>query len=265
MKMRVISAIVALIIFIPIFIMGGNIFKIAIYIVSMLGLKEFLDAREKRKLFPDFVKLIAYIWLSILFFEFNFENLQLIIDYRYITSLFLVLMIPLVLYHDKTKYNINDACYIISGIMFLGLSFSLAVIYRNISLEFIIFLFLITSLTDTFAYITGRLIGRHKLIEVISPNKTWEGFIGGSIISTFICTNYYITLINPNVSIWLIMFVILFLTIIGQLGDLFFSSIKRYYEIKDFSNIMPGHGGILDRLDSIIFVILTYSLFINYI
>ena len=80
-------------------------------------------------------------------------------------------------------------------------SFSLAVIYRNISLEFIIFLFLITSLTDTFAYITGRLIGRHKLIEVISPNKTWEGFIGGSIISTFICTNYYITLINPNVSI----------------------------------------------------------------
>ena len=63
----------------------------------------------------------------------------------------------------------------------------------------------------------------------------------------------------------IIIFIILFLTIIGQLGDLFFSSIKRYYGIKDFSNIMPGHGGILDRLDSIIFVILTYSLFINYI
>ena len=57
----------------------------------------------------------------------------------------------------------------------------------------------------------------------------------------------------------------LFLTIIGQLGDLFFSAIKRYYGVKDFSNIMPGHGGILDRLDSIIFVMLTYSIFLNYI
>ena len=57
----------------------------------------------------------------------------------------------------------------------------------------------------------------------------------------------------------------LFLTIIGQLGDLFFSSIKRYYGVKDFSNIMPGHGGILDRLDSIIFVMLTYSIFLNYL
>lgn len=266
MKVRVISAIVALALFIPIFFIGGIVFKIAVYVVAMLGLKEYLDVREKRKKFPDFIKLISYLWLSIIFYEIKFnDDMTLLIDYRYLTSLFLVLMLPIVLYHDSKKYNINDACYVIGGTLFLSITLSLAVIYRNISLEFIVFLFLITILTDTFALITGRLIGKHKLLEIISPNKTWEGFFGGSLIGTFACTYFYITVIDPNASIILMSLIILFLTIIGQLGDLFFSAIKRYYGVKDFSNIMPGHGGILDRLDSVIFVMLTYSIFITLI
>lgn len=266
MKIRIISAIVALSIFIPIFIMGGTIFKIAIYIVAMLGMKEYLDVREKRKEFPIFIKLIAYLWLSILFYELKVDREMIMnIDFRYLIGLFLVLMFPIVLYHDQKKYNINDACYVISGTLFLAISFALGGLYRSVSLSLIIYLFLITILTDTFALVTGRLIGRHKLLEVVSPNKTWEGFFGGSIIATFVCTYFYVTVINSNVSLYIIIFVTLFLTIIGQLGDLFFSAIKRYYCVKDFSNIMPGHGGILDRLDSIIFVMLTYSIFLNYI
>lgn len=193
------------------------------------------------------------------------DKLSFLIDYRYLTSLFLVMMFPIVLYHDNKKYNINDACYLISGVLFLSGALSLAVMYRNISLRFIVFLCGITILTDTFAYITGRLIGKHKLLEVISPNKTWEGFLGGSLIGTFVCTYFYITVIDPTASILMMTLIVLFLTIIGQLGDLFFSAIKRYYKVKDFSNIMPGHGGVLDRLDSIIFVILTYSIFITII
>ena len=73
----------------------------------------------------------------------------------------------------------------------------------------------------------------------------------------------YVTIINPEVSFIMITIVTLFLSILGQLGDLVFSAIKRYYNIKDFSNIMPGHGGILDRLDSIIFVMLGYMLFVS--
>lgn len=266
MKTRIISAIVALGIFIPIFIMGGTVFKVAVYIIAMLGLKEYLDVREKRKTFPDFIKLISYLWLSIIFYELKIDKeMIMILDFRYLISLFLVLMFPIVLYHDSKKYNINDAGYIISGLLFLSISLSLGVLYRNIGLDLIIYLFLITIFTDTFALLTGRLIGKNKLLEVVSPNKTWEGFFGGSLISTFVCSYFYLTVINPNASIYIVVLMTLFLTIIGQLGDLFFSAIKRYYGVKDFSNIMPGHGGILDRLDSIIFVMLTYSIFLNYI
>lgn len=266
MKTRVISAILALCVFIPIFIKGGTIFDVTIYIVAMLGLKEYLDVREQRKKFPYFVKMICYLCLSIIFYQINLDKEMIMtIDFRYLISLFLILMFPIVLYHDKKKYNINDASYVISGTLFLSISFSLPIMYRNMSLNLLIYLFLITILTDTFALLTGRLIGRHKLLESVSPNKTWEGFIGGSMVATFVCSYYYMTIINPNASLSLIIAITLFLTIIGQIGDLFFSAIKRYYGIKDFSNIMPGHGGVLDRLDSIIFVMLTYSMILKFI
>ena len=259
MKIRIISALVALAIFIPIFIIGGIYFKIAIYVVAMLGMKEYLNLREQKKEFPIFIKLIAYLWLTIIFYEIKVDKEMILnIDFRYLISLFLILMFPIVLYHDRKKYNINDACYVVAGTLFLTISFVLSVLYRNISLSLIIYLFLITILTDTFALIFGRVLRLFCRIFVL-------GFVGGSLIATFVCSYFYITVINPDVSIFIIIIVTLFLSIIGQLGDLFFSSIKRYYGIKDFSNIMPGHGGILDRLDSIIFVMLTYTIFLTYI
>ena len=109
----------------------------------------------------------------------------------------------------------------------------------------------------------GRLIGRRKLLEEISPNKTWEGMLSGTLLGTLLASVFYITVLNSQANIALIIFVTLFLSIIGQFGDLVFSAIKRYFGIKDFSNIMPGHGGILDRLDSIIFVMLGFIFFIS--
>ena len=140
---------------------------------------------------------------------------------------------------------------------------SLFYMYRTHSLSLIIFLFLITMITDSYAYFTGRLIGKTKLIESISPNKTWEGTIGGSLVGTFVCTVYYLTIIDPTASVIVISLIVLLLSLVGQLGDLFFSAIKRRFRVKDFSNLMPGHGGVLDRLDSIIFVMLTFTFFLN--
>ena len=122
-------------------------------------------------------------------------------------------------------------------------------------------LLLITIFTDTFAYIIGRLIGRTKLLEEISPNKTLEGTIGGTLLGVYIPTLFYYVVISQEHLLQVIL-ITLFLSVLGQFGDLFFSAIKRYYGKKDFSNLIPGHGGVLDRVDSILFVLLGFMLFI---
>ena len=114
--------------------------------------------------------------------------------------------------------------------------------------------------TDTFAYITGRLVGRHKLCPNISPNKTIEGFIGGTLMGVVVATSFYHVFINSSISLSILILVTMTLSIVGQLGDLVFSMIKRYYDKKDFSNLIPGHGGILDRFDSLIFIALAFIL-----
>lgn len=266
MKIRVISAIVALSIFIPLLIMGGIYFDIGILVLSLLGLKEFLDIKSTKKDLPSFIKFISYIIMTIFVLNnLNQNSLLISIDYRFLSALFICFLIPTVMYHDREKYSINDAFYLIGGILFLGISFSLMILIRNISLEVTIYLFLITTITDTYAYLTGMLIGKHKLLESISPKKTWEGTIGGTFFGVLIPVVFYHFIVSPSTSVYEITIVTLFLSILGQFGDLLFSCIKRYFGKKDFSNIMPGHGGILDRLDSIIFVILGFVFFMNII
>lgn len=266
MKQRVISAMVAFLIFIPIFIKGGMLFNLAIYALSMISLWEFLNIKSIRKELPNFITFISYIIMT-LFVLVNINNQDLIysMDYRIIVGLFLVFLVPVVLYHDRSKYSIVDAFYLIGGVFFLGTSFSLIITLRNISLEIIIFLFIITIITDTYAYLVGRWIGKTKLLESLSPKKTLEGMFGGTVAGMFVGTVFFHTVINPELPIYVVLFVTMFLSVLGQLGDLFFSAIKRYYGKKDFSNIMPGHGGILDRLDSIIFVVLGFMFFISII
>ena len=266
MKQRVISAIVALMIVIPLLIMGGILYDIGVIVLSLLSLKEFLTIRETKKEIPIFIQFISYIILTfIVVTGINHESLIFKIDYRILAALVLVFLIPTVLYHKKEKYSINDAFYLMGGVFFLGMSFSLLIILRNINLLLLIYLLLITITTDTYAYIIGRLIGKTRLLESISPNKTLEGLFAGTLVSVVIATTYFQIFIQSNLNIVIVILMTLFLSILGQLGDLVFSAIKRYFGKKDFSNIMPGHGGILDRLDSIIFVVLGFIFFISII
>ena len=118
---------------------------------------------------------------------------------------------------------------------------------------------LIFIFTDTFAMFMGMAFGRHKLIPKVSPKKTVEGSILGSVIGTVVACTFYHFLVSPiTISVVL---VTLALSIIGQIGDLMFSKIKRENDIKDFSNLIPGHGGILDRLDSTIAIMLGFLIF----
>jgi phosphatidate cytidylyltransferase len=265
MKTRLISAFIALLIFIPIITTGGSLFTFTIYLLSLLGLKELIDIKTTKKAMPELIKFILFILMTLMMFNNNQNALVLSLDLKYVAMLFLALLVPNIFYHDNDKYSINDAFFLIGSVFFLGIAFNLMIIMRNQGLMLFIYLFLITTFTDTYAYITGLLIGRHKLLESISPKKTIEGLIGGTIFGTVFASTFYVVVINPSVDLFAIYLVTFFLSILGQLGDLVFSSIKRYYGKKDFSNIMPGHGGVLDRLDSVIFVMLGFLFFIGII
>jgi phosphatidate cytidylyltransferase len=119
------------------------------------------------------------------------------------------------------------------------------------------FVFICSWLTDTFAYFTGRLFGKTKLSPVISPKKTVEGSIGGIVFSTAGCIAYSIYLNSAGIIFIPIVHALIIgfaSSIISQIGDLAASAIKRAVGVKDYGKIMPGHGGMLDRFDSILFV-----------
>lgn len=123
--------------------------------------------------------------------------------------------------------------------------------------------FILVWVNDSFAYLVGKNFGRHKLFESISPKKTIEGFLGGLFFS-FI-TSYFIATFTETLTMvhWLILSLII--SVFGTLGDLVESKFKRQSNVKDSGNIMPGHGGLLDRLDSIIFAAPFIYLFLRII
>ncbi len=264
MLQRTLSAGIALLIILPLFFIGGFVFKIAIYILAVIGLWEFLKMKCSKKELPIFIDFISYIVLTFfILFNQSTDALIFTIDNRIIVGLFFVFLIPTVLYHNQDTYDIVDAFYLVGGIFFLGTSFAFLIALRDYNLWILLYLFLITAITDTYAYLVGKLIGKNKLLTSISPNKTWEGTIGGTFFGVLVATIFYHLVIDSNLSLTILIAMTLFLSILGQFGDLVFSSIKRYYEKKDFSSIIPGHGGILDRLDSLIFVVLGFIFFLS--
>lgn len=265
MKKRIISAAIMLAVVIPLILIGGWAYSLGIGLICAIGYKELTEVRKETKDdFPNIMKLIGLICtLTITYSTFDSNGLVFGLDYNILGAVILFLIIPTVFYNNK-KYSIEDAFYLLGNVLFLGIGFNLFIAIRSTNLSYFVLLILITTLTDTFAYLGGMLIGKHHFTS-ISPKKTIEGSVVGSLVATFICTVYYINVININTNLITIILIILGLTIIGQIGDLFFSAIKRKYNKKDFSNLIPGHGGILDRLDSLIFVIIGFVVIIGII
>jgi len=266
MKKRIIGAIIILAIFIPLLITGNIYFTGLALILGLIGFKELYDMRFKEKKLPLLLELLAFICVGFLIVN-NYNSTEFIqvLDYRVLSLFTLAFLLPIVIINDFKKYNLEDALYLLGSAIFLGLSFNLIILVRNYSLLYIAYFFIITTMTDTFALLSGMLVGKHKLSPKISPNKTIEGSIGGTLMGTFIACIFYLTAINSDMNLFNLIAVTTILSIVGQIGDLVFSAIKRLYGKKDFSNLIPGHGGILDRFDSIIFVIIAAVLFLNII
>ena len=149
-------------------------------------------------------------------------------------------------------------------------------LYTNLeSSTLFLYVLIATFMTDIGAYFIGVFFGKHKMNPRISPKKTWEGFFGGIIFSSLcsfgfamilFCTGHpFIEGILDLKHFYLILILSFLLPFVATLGDFVFSSAKRHFEIKDFGNIMPGHGGILDRLDSVIFSMITTAVFLEMI
>ncbi len=255
MKERIISAIIAFLIAIPLILLGGVYYAVLIGVLALLAYKEIINLKKFDQSVPLFIKIIGAFMLLIIMYS-NYDNdLFLNISYYRLLIPLIMILTPTIFY--KNKYNIETAIYLFGFLIFLGLAFN-ALLSVRVDLLILVYLFSITILGDTFAMLFGMLIGRHKLIPSVSPKKTVEGSIGGFLIAVIVPTLIYSNLIGEFS--YKLVIVTSLLAIISQIGDLVFSKIKREHKIKDFSNIMPGHGGILDRLDSVLFVSMFYMI-----
>ncbi len=160
---------------------------------------------------------------------------------------------------------LNHSVYLIFGTVYLAVPFGMLVLLYKPHHElhdgfFLISLFAVIWAYDTFAYLTGRLFGKHKLIERISPSKTWEGLIGGALLSLILVffVNHFYLHFDHLKTLGAVLLIIIFSTF----GDLFESAVKRNAGVKDSGTIFPGHGGVLDRFDSVFFAVMPYFVYV---
>lgn len=262
MKTRVITATIAMALFIPIVLLGGWPLRCLVAILALMGIAEL--ARMKRLLMVSGEAIIASIAVLMVVCQDLYTHSEFLstMAFPFVVGLFLMLRMIV----TKNSFNFDDAGVLFLGVIYIGYGFYSFYQIREASLALLMFGLLIVWITDSGAYMIGRKIGKNKLAPKISPNKTWEGSIGGTVSAIVIVTALF-SIFNwlPNYSILELIIISLVLSVAGQFGDLIESSYKRLYGVKDSGNVLPGHGGILDRFDSmlivmpILFMIYTYT------
>jgi len=234
-------------------VLGGWYFQVLFGIVAVLALNEFYSLFKDSIVKPNLSQGVivgALIYLMSLY-SINENSLSI-----YLIGL-LVLLFPLVgfaeLYRKKSTPFQNMGVTLI-GLFYVVLPFVLINAMRlNIDNYWpVLSIFILTWFSDTFAYLIGRKIGKRKLFERISPNKSWEGFIGGLVFS--VLAGLSIAYFTEDSFLKYTIYGLV-ISSFGTLGDLVESMLKRSLKIKDSGTILPGHGGLLDRFDAVIFVI----------
>lgn len=235
----------------PTIFIGGWIFNLVIAFLCIIGATEVLRmAKIKRNIFPSVLTYIGL--LSIIFYSQLTPYIPSNLSQAFVPLLsIMVLLVSTVIIKD---YEFTKAGISVLTMFYLGLGGYAAVYIRDLNLSLLLFILIVVFTTDIGAYFIGSKIGKNKLAPTLSPNKTIEGAVGGSL-SAFIFAAIYLSYFSFNYSYLTMLFLSIVLSITGQFGDLIASRLKRHFGVKDAGNIFPGHGGVLDRFDSILFTL----------
>jgi phosphatidate cytidylyltransferase len=270
MKIRVITGAVLLAVFAPIFVIGGLVFDSTLVLLTMVGTWEISKMYQKDSLKPKWITGVEVLFSGGLFFlirGFYLEQVAVEGIFYLIILMFLTMSMLLIFVEDFSSKEFGN--FFIS-VLYPALGFSALSGLRSMDNGLLVigFLFMVTVFTDVFAYIVGVNFGKHRLAPKISPKKSIEGSIGGSFFAVVFTLVYIyftkltaIDSITLNIGISIVL--ILVISVMGQIGDLVASKLKRDCEVKDYSNIFPGHGGVMDRFDSAIFAAMVLMLVVK--
>jgi len=248
---RIISGAVLLAIVALILILGNTIaVNMTVSIVALLAINEYFNSFTNKHNVDRWIGNILAILIA--FIDKVPKEILILVFPIVILLLFIKVII------SQMKTNFEDVAISAFGIFYIiGFIIFIPLVYALEEGKFLIWYLAIAAwATDTFAYLIGCKFGKHKLTP-ISPKKSIEGSIGGilgAVIISLIYTYFINTLGSIEISYLAITGIAILLSILSQIGDLAASSIKRYVGIKDFGDLIPGHGGMLDRIDSILFI-----------
>ncbi|MED4202587.1 phosphatidate cytidylyltransferase [Neobacillus mesonae] len=256
MKQRIITAVVAAALFLPIVFYGGLPFLLLTYAMASVGLYELIRMKKLNIFSPYGFLATLILWVILL------PN-EILADFYYSKMEISIVLILLLLTYTvitKNRFDFEDAAFSILSAIYVGIGFYFLLETRQAGLVYIFYSLFIIWATDSGAYFVGKAIGKKKLWPEISPNKTVEGSIGGIVCAVIVAILFGLFSEFDATIVTLIGMTIV-LSIFGQIGDLVQSAYKRHFNVKDSGNILPGHGGILDRFDSLLFVLPLLNLF----
>lgn len=267
MKQRVLTGVIgAAVVIAWLFSLYTPIFPIVLALATGITAYEMLNAFEiKNHLF----RAISMILSMIIPLYINWRDKINIPMYPVITGIIIISLVIMVCDFKELKFE-QVSCSLVANTL-IPISLSSIILFRDVYITypdlykksdgifFILFAFFACWLSDTFALFAGKAFGKHKLCPEISPKKTVEGAIGGIIGSTLMNVVLFLVFkfkfdLSPKINIAFVLIAGIFLSVISIFGDLAASTIKRHHGIKDFGNLLPGHGGLMDRFDSSSFV-----------
>jgi len=257
---RVLSSAILLPILIISIFFGNPWFSIIVAIAAIIGVLEFYDMVSQAGRKP--LTALGVLWTIFFIFNAYYSNRYDSVNLQLVASLGLacsaaIIFIIIVRLSRLSRENVTvDWAYSMAGTLYIGWLLSFWILIINSETwngnDWVLTALLITFAIDTTAYFVGRAFGKHKLAPVISPGKTWEGALGGlfgALAAVFLLS----LVLDIDIGYVQLFFIGIAVGILAQAGDLVESKLKRITGVKESGSIIPGHGGMLDRLDSIIF------------